>query len=161
MEQAYLKSIISYGKDTGIFIRLKVGKTIKNKIIDTKTDTHGYKRIYINNKSYRAHRLAWLYEYGYLPFEIDHINGIKTDNRLENLRDVTKSINQQNRKIYSKTNKLKLLGVSEKDDGRTNKYRAQIKINGKNKTLGQFYTAEEAHDCYILAKRKFHEGCTI
>ena len=91
--------------------------------------------------------------------DIDHINGIKDDNRIENLRDVSKSVNLQNRKQAPKHSSSGVLGVSWHED--CQKWRASIKIQGKKKYLGLFTSKEEAHQVYVAAKRQFHEGNTL
>ena len=92
------------------------------------------------NKTYSAHRIAWLIYYGEWPKnQIDHINQDATDNRIKNLRDVTPAENQKNRTLYN-NNTTGYLGVS-KHHG---KYRARIRINNIDKHLGYYDTAEEA-----------------
>jgi len=92
------------------------------------------------NKDYYTHRIAWLIYYGEWPKnQIDHINQDPTDNRIENLRDVTQAENQKNRTLYN-NNTTGYLGVS-KHHG---KYRARIRINNIDKHLGYYDTAEEA-----------------
>ena len=92
------------------------------------------------NKKYLAHRIAWLIYYGEWPKnEIDHINQDPTDNRIENLRDVTHAENHKNRTLQ-KNNTTGYVGVS-KHHG---KYRARIRINSIEKNLGDYDTVEEA-----------------
>jgi len=96
--QEYLKSIITYNPDTGIFVR-------KNGRIPKYVGKNGYMQISIQYKKYYLHRLAWLYMYGFMPEkEIDHINGNKSDNRICNLREATRTQNRHNTKV-SKRNK--------------------------------------------------------
>jgi hypothetical protein len=105
-----------------------------------------------------AHRLAWLFVTGDMPkYQVDHINGIKTDNRFENLRDVSPKLNSQNARRPHKDNKTGYLGVCS----RYGKFVAQLLINDKQTVIGYFDTAEEAHLAYIEKKRTYHEGCTL
>ena len=77
--QSELKNILHYNQDTGVFT------WIKNSIVAGTVEKKGYIAIKINRKSYKAHRLAWLYIYGNFPKEqIDHLNGIKNDNCINN-----------------------------------------------------------------------------
>jgi HNH endonuclease len=92
----YIKTMVSYDPETGLFKRLTVG----SKKPSQKPNSGGYLRIRIDAVSYKAHRLAWLYHHGKWPEgEIDHINGNRADNRIENLRDVTHTENQRNQKM--------------------------------------------------------------
>ena len=96
--QAKLRELFSYDPITGIFTRtIDIGKRCKAGDKITNTNNQGYIRIVIDRKSYQAHRMAWLYVYGELPPYLDHKNGIKTDNRLCNLRICTVSENNANR----------------------------------------------------------------
>lgn len=120
----------------------------------------GYLRIKIKERYYMAHRLAWLISFGDWPQgQIDHINCIKLDNRLSNLRCVTNAVNAQNRLTPTANNKSSaLLGVSKAERGR---WRAVIQVSGKKHRLGRFATPELAHAAYIAAKRQLHEGNTL
>lgn len=109
----------------------------------------------VDRKLYKEHRLIWMYHYGQFPNNnIDHINCIKDDNRIENLRDVTKSQNKQNSLIY-KNNKCGVKGVWLHKQ--TKKWCASIFINGKNKHIGSYKSLEEAEAAYKAAKKILHE----
>jgi hypothetical protein len=162
-----LKNNVTYDKDTGIFIRTKTHpkrKYLAGSVTGV-SRPDGYVQIMIEGKLFLAHRLAWLYVYGELPKNnIDHINGIKNDNRIENLRDVKQVTNVQNlkkaRKSSVSSNKL---GVSFANKGKNidKPFRARIVVDHKEIHLGTFSNEDEAHEAYLLAKRKYHEGCTI
>lgn len=118
------------------------------------------KTVKVLGKTISAHRAAWAVHYGVLPTgEIDHINGDEADNRIANLRDVPKAMNQQNKRRPRMDNKVGLLGVSWHE--RAKKWRAQITVDGSRKYLGLFSTPEEAHEAYLTAKRELHPGNTI
>jgi hypothetical protein len=122
--------------------------------------TVGYKRVMVDGKSYKVHRLIWMMTHGKFPVDmIDHINGNKLDNRISNLREANQQQNQQNSIKARSNNKLGLIGVSRHKQCK--RFRADIMISGKTKYLGLFETPEEAHQAYLTAKRKFHEFCTI
>lgn len=154
-----LKELFEYSPETGEFIRIK--KTSSKTHIGTVAGTvnhHGYVIICIDYKLYSAHRLAWLYMTGEWPKEeVDHIDGHRSNNRFVNLRDVSVSMNRQNRRAADRKSKSGLLGVN------TNKYSwaARIKVDGKKISLGSYPTPELAHAAYVEAKRKLHAGCTI
>jgi hypothetical protein len=144
-----LRELLHYDPDTGAFLRAGVF---------VGSADSGYLRIKIDGSKYQAHRLAWLYAYGKWPFaQIDHINGIGTDNRLANLRDVSTRVNKQNMRKARIDCVSCALGVS-KDRG---KWRSRINVNGTKIHLGIFDTIKEASDAYIRAKRALHTGCTI
>lgn len=149
--QERLKQLVSYNPDTGEFAR-SIKTTHNAKVTSISGD--GYYRITLDNKRYRAHRLAWLYVYGYFPTQIDHINGNKLDNRIENLRIANASENGQNISKPNKNNHLGIRGVRK--HSLVNKYQARIKINRKEIYLGLFDTIEDAIEAYENAKSKYH-----
>lgn len=95
----YLKFILTYDPVAGYFY-WNVKKSMKTKIGDRAGVLHpnGYVYIRIDGFGYRAHRLAWFYVFKSWPtLEIDHIDRIKTNNSILNLRDVTSKVNQSNK----------------------------------------------------------------
>jgi hypothetical protein len=166
LNHSKLISVIHYDQNTGIFTRLarpEISKAINTRYsgkITGHLTKYGYLVINIDHRLYLAHRLAWLYVYKEHPINnIDHINGIKTDNRILNLRLSTHSENGQNIKAQSKNNKCGLLGVSY--DKSRNLYESKIMINRKSIHLGRFKCKHEAHEAYLKAKRELHPFCTI
>ena len=119
----------------------------------------GYRRVSFKGYGIREHRLIWAIVHGKWPEgDLDHINGIRSDNRISNLRDAGRCANAQNQRKASKNNKSTGLLGAYKDRSR---YRAIIRVDGKPLHLGHFDTAEDAHAAYVAAKRNFHVGCTI
>lgn len=156
-----IRLVIRYEPNSGKFFWLKRtgGLSNEGKEAAGTNDCRGYIRIGVLGRIYRAHRLAMFLINGRFPdLEIDHINGNKTDNRLSNLREVSRTKNQQNQISAHKRNSTGLLGVSQH---KPNVWRARVWVGGKNKSLGLFTTPELAHEAYKEAKRIFHEGCTI
>ena len=140
--QRQLKELFHYDKDTGVFTR-KIALSRKSYVGEVITTKHieGYIHTQIRGKQYLAHRLVWLYVHGYLPEYIDHINHIKDDNRLINLREVTRLENQQNLSIRC-DNISGVCGVSW--DKFRNRWAARIKHKGKYMYLGRFKDKDEA-----------------
>lgn len=113
----------------------------------TSTNGRGYSDGGIFGKTVRAHRIAWLHYYGTQPDHIDHINGIRTDNRICNLRSVTNAENRRNQKRRT-DNTSGVAGVRwHKQAG---KWNARIRLNGKEKSLGVFVDKQAA----IAARKK-------
>lgn len=103
----------------------------------------------LNGKNYQSHRLAWFLHYREWPDrEIDHINGIRNDNRISNLRLATRSQNAMNSRLR-KTNKSGFKGVSFHE--MTGKWMARIYANKKYYYLGLFNSAQDAHAAYVAA----------
>ena len=152
--QNELKRILDYNKETGIFTRKVSTPIFKIGEVAGCLDNTGYLKIGINYKRYLNHRLAWLYIHGEFPKgQIDHINGIKTDNRIENLRVVTSRQNSQNQKCHREGH---LVGATYLK--KSKKWRAQIYINGKVNILGSFETQQEAHEVYLKASEFLKEN---
>lgn len=152
-----LRDVLSYDPESGNFtwiVKLNPRAPI-GRVVSTVSD--GYIVVSIDGKLYRAHRLAWLYVYGKWPDNlIDHVNGNRSDNRIENLRDVSKSVNAQNLKKANSDNRTGLLGVGKVTG--SDKFMARIHINGRTTYLGCYATPEMAHEAYLAAKRIVHEG---
>jgi hypothetical protein len=160
MNSQTLKQLLKYNPDTGQFNWIAVRRGASKKGFAGTNTRIGYTQIMIDGKYYLAHRLAWLYVYGEMPnLAIDHINGIKSDNRIANLRQATALQNQHNYTKPNKNNKANLLGAfySEK----TNKWFSRICVDGKKKWLGTFDNPNDAHNAYVKAKRSMHPTCTI
>jgi hypothetical protein len=157
-----LKEILTYDPETGEFKWTGVAsRTIHGSVAGYIHNRDGYHLISIKHRKYRSHRLAWLYMTGEWPKnQIDHINGIRNDNRIANLRDVTSSENNHNRKYANSNNKsCGTLGVSYLKN--LGMFQSYIKVNGKPFYLGCYDSKELAHEAYLTAKRKMHAGNTL
>lgn len=158
LTQSHLQELLHYNPETGIFTWLVSRSRTRAGEIADYVNNRGYVRIRICSVEYLAHRLAWLYMTGGWPKDqIDHINGIRNDNRWANLREADRFINQQNQRKPRPNNVTGFLGVSPEG----NRFVAQIGLRGKKYSLGAYHTPEQAHKAYIEAKRRLHEGCTI
>ena len=152
MTQSKIKNLLDYDPMTGIFTRLTSGFGSKSNVEPGWINDQGYKLVTIENKTYRAHRLAWLYMYGVWPSgQIDHIDHNRSNNSISNLRDVTHQDNHKNKPLQ-KNNKSGTHGVSLLKNG---KWRSRIKINGKEKHLGFFNSKKEAVESRLNAEIKY------
>jgi hypothetical protein len=156
--QELLIDRLDYNKYTGVFTwkNIKRNTIIKNGDVAGCKTKSGYIHILINKKSYKAHRLAWIFLYGNIPdeMEIDHINGIRDDNKICNLRLATRSQNGFNRKKQC-NNTSGYKGVSFNKT--TKKWIAQSSYNNKYKFIGRYNTAEEASIAYTEFNKKLRK----
>jgi hypothetical protein len=148
-----LREILEYQPETGLFFWKKKRNGISVGQLAGGKDRDGYIRIRIDNVKYAAHRLAWMYIHNDFPKNfIDHINGIKSDNRICNIRDVTRSENMQN--LFKPQGRNIYIGVYKNQNANT--WYSKIEINGKQIRLGIFKTPEEANIAYKKAKLIYH-----
>lgn len=152
MTQEELKLLLQYDKTTGEFTwkvnrgKVKAGDKIYS-------SSHGYLYVGINYKKYALHRLAWLYEFGVTPKEIDHVNGNKSDNRIENLRECTRVQNCQNR-IDTKNKSSFIRNVHWHKLAK--KWQVRIQYKGKRICIGLFEDLELAELVALEARAKYH-----
>lgn len=158
-----VRELLSYNPETGVFARKRLGGGRKpsNSSIGCLWD--GYIRIWIDGRQMKGHRLAWLHHYGAHPNgAIDHINGNRADNRIDNLRLATTRLNTENEKGARSTSITGSLGVSKTRSGKfTATIRTQLAGHTVQLYLGSYDTEADAHAVYIAAKRRLHDGCTI
>ena len=116
-------------------------------------DGQGYLLVSLKNTLYKAHRIAWLLSHGSIDatLTIDHIDGVRDNNRLKNLRLVTHQHNNWN---VTKAAGKWPLGVSWHKN--RNKFRASIRANNKTVHIGYFDCPDEAHQAYLAAKKIHH-----
>ena len=117
------------------------------------TNSAGYRQVQICGKHHLQHRIIWEMFNGIIPdgLQIDHINGNKSDNRLENLRLATPSQNQAN-KGFNSRNSTGFKGVSFIKCRK--RYQATISVNNKNINLGSFKCPTAAYIAYVKAERE-------
>lgn len=156
----HLRTLLEYNSETGEFKWLITkGPRAKIGSFAGSIRTDGYITIRIHGRAYKGHQLAWFIFYGVWPDgEPDHKNSNHADNRIDNLRDLSHASNMQNRRKARAGSKSGMLGVTILKSGR---FVAQIMTNGKQKHIGVFDTAEEAHIAYINAKRIYHPSSTL
>jgi len=155
LTQERLKELLHYEPDTGLFTWLKSNNNrIKIGNPAGSIYANGYLNIRIDGKVYSAHRLSFLYIRGELPkLHVDHIDGNPSNNRWNNLRECSISENHQNR-VANSNSTSKYIGVSWRLP--TNKWMAQIQVNGKVNYLGYFDTPELASKAYEDFAKNYH-----
>jgi len=133
----------------------KVAKSNNVKVGDVAGSLNGRGYLYtrINSKKYLTHRIIFLMHHGYLPYCLDHIDGNKINNRIENLRPATTSENCRNSRI-GKNNTSGFKGVSWYAPCK--KWKARLMINKKEKYIGLFKTLEEAVEAVKKAREELH-----
>ena len=113
----------------------------------------GYREVGVDGKTYKAHRLVFLFVHGSIPEMIDHINGNNSDNRIENLRECTGTQNQHNRKVrHDSKSGLKCVIW----DKAAEKWQVRISLNGKRHFLGLFNSIFDAACVAIPARERLH-----
>lgn len=169
--QKYLASVFEYNAEAGLLVwKRRDRSTFKSdgsfKSWNTRfsgkvagsQNGQGYRQVDLDGKVYLAHRIIWTLVNGDIGAEdIDHLNGDRSDNRIENLRVVSRSVNLRN-SARIKPSQLGICGVSVHKA--TGKYRAYVGVNGKQIHLGFFddldaaiEAREEANSTYGFTKR--------
>lgn len=137
--------------ESGVLERkLKSGRW---KVCGDKPNKEGYGQVKVDGKVYRSHRLIWILVHGSWPEFIDHKDRDRMNNKISNLRSVTKSENEHNREI-NKNNSSGYTGVHFFKQA--NKWASRIYVNSKEIHLGYFDSPEEAHLARMLAKIEHH-----
>lgn len=152
-----LRSYYSYDPDTGFLHAKKKSPVHPIGGIISGRSHEGYITLIIRGRRFQGHRIAWQLYYGTpAPGAIDHVNGIRDDNRIANLRIATVSQNSANSKARGRRGLLK--GVRQCPSG---KFRAAICKDRREVYLGVFSTEQEAHSAYLAAAHREHGEFTI
>jgi hypothetical protein len=146
-----LIKLLNYNEESGVLTWNSQRQGVNRGDVAGGLNDEGYQVIWHKRKMYSAHRLIWLMVHGESPETVDHINHIKTDNRLCNLRAATQSENSKNRRSR-RGSSSRFLGVSWNKARR--KWRSAIKENGILRHLGSF-------DCEKAAARAYDEAAVI
>lgn len=147
-----IEAVLEYDPNEGVFIyRKAMGRQAAGTLAGTKNN-NGYLVISVDGQKILAHRIAWAWMHGKYPDgAIDHINGVRTDNRIANLRIATPSQNVANCATRSKTGAR---GVSYYPDRQNLPWKAFISVGRKTKNLGSFASKQEASAAYNRAARE-------
>lgn len=151
MNQKGLRSLFDY-RDGGLYWRVDRGSNAKagrraGRLLET-----GYRTIQVSGKRYQEHRLIYFWHYGHIPEQIDHINGVKDDNRIENLRPADHSTNQMN--TAPRPGASGERGVRFKPE--KNRWIARIYKNRREIRIGSFLTKDEAVAAYKRAAAEMY-----
>jgi len=148
MNYEIAKSLFDY--QDGFLVWKKSFGTIKSGAQVKSVSNRGYVVVQVAKKRYLAHRIIWLLMYKQMPTMIDHIDGNKTNNKIENLREVDNTLNHWNEKKRS-TNKSGHKGVWWHKQ--SERWEAACRVSGKQKTIGRFIRIQDA----IKAVKTFRE----
>ena len=152
--QERLKELFLYA-DGSLIRRVSTSSRAMKGSVAGSIDKDGYYIIHVDGRKYRAHRLVYLYFNGKHPVnDIDHMDGCRTNNRVENLRDVTRAVNMQNLKGAHKDCSSKIIGAYF--DKRNSTHFSSIMKNGERIFIGTFRSAKDAGEAYIESKRVIH-----
>ena len=155
LTQARLKDLMTYDDETGVFARIKSVNRAGRRVSD-RPNSDGYLQFCIDYKMYLQHRVAWLYAYGEFPKgDLDHINRVKTDNRLCNLRVVTSFENSQNKPPAKNNLYPHVHWVDQK-----NRFRVRIRSAGKA-YVKFFKSLEDAKKCSDEMRKKYKPLFTV
>jgi hypothetical protein len=159
MDPAQVRELFDY-RDGGLYWKVRPAQCIRiGDAAGLTAGPRGYSKVMFRGVHYKVHRVVWALHRGCWPRDqIDHINGVRSDNRIENLREADNSMNAENKRGPQANNRCGLLGVWPRPAGR---YAAQIESHGRAHWLGTFDTPEEAHQAYLTAKRQLHAGNTL
>jgi hypothetical protein len=157
--QEHVRSVFNYDPETGIVTRINELTTPNRHLVGPNVGSrvHGHLRVFVGGRNVFMHRVIWLWMTGSWPSQtIDHINGIRDDNRWINLRDVSVQENSMNRRVAAKTSRSGIVGVHW--DKAKRRYRAKIGINGVTRYLGTF---TDISDAQSARQRAFEENAKL
>ena len=150
LSQERLKELFIY--EGGRLIWTDAGpKRLRGKRAGT-VNGQGYRQVKVDGVIHPEHRLIFMYHHGFVPKLIDHINCVRDDNRIENLRPCDCRHNNYNTAGWSKRSLHKGVTWSKKDK----RYQAQLSIDGRNRYLGQFKELADAERCVREAREAAH-----
>lgn len=152
LTQNYVKEVLDY-RDGQLFWRNKKGKLAGS----APSNAYAYWRIGIGNRIYTLHKIIYFWHTGEFPKLIDHKNGNKLDNRIENLRPATKQENEINsNKSFGNSG---FRGVSKIES--TGRFRAYIVKDNKQIHIGVFPTPQEAFEAFKKKREQLFPGIAV
>ena len=153
LTQEQAKYFFEY-KDGNLYSKQKRGTNVWEGKKLGKPRLDGYCKLTINGTKYYVHRIIFLMFYGYMPEQIDHIDGNPSNNKVENLRETNYTTNNYNKKIMT-NNKYGIKGVNWHKTGK--KWRVEVCVNKKRLYLGLYDDVELAELVAIEARNKYHK----
>jgi HNH endonuclease len=154
-----LRELLHYDPATGIFTWRIANGGLSSPGKVAGCATARYPCVQIDGKQYSLHRIAWLHSYGEWPqHHIDHINRDKRDNRLCNLRDVTQSVNQQNRRTHARSGhqNVYIKYRPKRSGGYYTYYEVAINVRGKTVFCNSFCSLDKAIEVAEKARQKYY-----
>ena len=149
------RELLGYEPATGRLSRRVPCRYKREDDIADRASPDGYRRVTVDGRTYLAHRIIWLLVHGQWPSqEIDHINGIRDDNRLMNLREADRTLNARNTHGLRRDNRSGHTGVYP----RRGRWEATITEGGVSRYLGHHETVEAAVEAYANARRERDRG---
>jgi hypothetical protein len=161
VSESQMLDVLRYDAASGLFYQAKSRRGVRAGDVAGCTRSDRYVIVRVLGKTHYAHRLAWFFTHGRWPSaDVDHIDGDPSNNRIANLRDVSRAVNLQNQRRPHRSNKSSgQLGVSF--DKQTGRWSAKVSVGNRTVNLGRHDSPDAAHAAYLIAKRDLHEGATI
>jgi HNH endonuclease/AP2 domain len=153
LTQAQVLEMFSYADGKLLWRKKTSRKTVVGNEAGTVRKKDGYRQVMIDYRTYRTHRLVYLYHYGWMPEIIDHINQNPTDNRIENLRSATRTENAYNCKLRP-DNTSGVKGVTWCKNKR--KWVARLYADRRCVNLGRFADMQDAIAAVMAARTQYH-----
>jgi hypothetical protein len=154
LSQEYLHQLFDY-RDGELYRKIKKSANAMPNQKAGSLQKTGYYAICINYKRQYSHRIIFMMHHGYMPEYVDHIDGNRKNNKIENLRDATHSENMCNQKLRS-DNKSGLKGINWHKAA--NKWRAFIAFRKKQYHLGLFDNIDDAKKAIDLKRIELHNN---
>ena len=147
LTQELVKELFEY-RDDGKLIQKKARQGARVGTEAGRVGNRGYRQATVLGKLYSTHRIIFLYHHGYLPKRLDHINGVRTDNRIENLRECTSAQNKANSKGTAASGYKGVYKMRRR-------WKAQIRVNNKDIYLGLYANIETAAQVAAAAREHY------
>lgn len=151
--QERTKELFDYHLSGNLIRKVKMAVRAPVGSMPTTIEANGYMVTSVEGRTYKVHRLIFLWHHGWMPDQVDHINGIRIDSRIENLRAATIGQNQQNKRLQ-KNNTSGFKGVFWSD--RERRWRASINANGQRMYFGRHKTLIDAVAACMSARERLH-----